>query len=141
LRVGLARLGQQRLHVNGRKAVLLEVDDIHFLRRVLQDLVGGHVGAQVGLTRGDERGIVVAGPIDGPRSKTGHQADQSVLAPDARRPAELVVAERDARPGWQEVPARTLPHDFLDQDPISSWTSSRPRSARYSVGSGPKTDA
>ncbi len=45
-----------------------------------------------------------------------------------------------ANVGSQYFPTREPTTSWI-MTPISSWTSRRPRSARYSIGSGPKIEA
>ncbi len=75
---------------------VLQVDDVDLARGVAHDLVGGDVDPQPGLAGRDEHRVVVAHAVHGAGAEAGHEAHQAVLAPDARRPAELVVAERHA---------------------------------------------
>jgi hypothetical protein len=113
----LAVVPDQVVDPHGREGVLVQVQDVHHLRRVTQDLVRRDVHSQLGLSRGHEDGVVVGHPVDRPRAQAGHHADQAVLAADPARPAELVVAEGHAAVGGEEVAAHRPPHHLLDHDP------------------------
>ncbi len=78
---------------------------------------GRDLGAQPGLARREQDGVVVAQAVDGARAEAGHEAHQAVFAADPRRPAELVVAERHAAERRQVVAAHLRAHHFLDHDP------------------------
>ena len=124
------------------EAPRLHVDDVELSRRVADHLVRRDVDPQPGLARRDQHRVVVAQAVDGARPEAGHETHETVLALDPRRPAELVVGERDAGERRQEVLADArLPTTSWIMMPISSWRSRRPRSARYSIGSGPKIEA
>ena len=115
-RVFAAALPQQGGDLLGLEGAGLQVDDVDALGRVAHRLLGGDVHAQVGDARGDQDRIVVADAVHGARAQPGHEARQPVLALDPRRPAELVVAERDAREGREEVVAHALADHLLDHD-------------------------
>ena len=73
----------------------VEIDDVDHLRRIAEDFVRCLVHPQSRLAGGEEHGKIVGHPVHGPRPQPGDDPNQSVLAPDPRRPPELVVAERD----------------------------------------------
>ena len=108
---------EQLRRVDRLEALRLDVDDVDLARGVAQDLVLGDVDAQPRLAGGDENRVVVADAVDGARAEARHQAHEPVVALDARRPAELVVAERDAGVRRQEVGADARAHHLLDHDP------------------------
>ncbi len=87
-----------------------------FLGAVALRLVGSLVQPQTGLTGRHQHRIVVRKPVHRPSSEAGNDPQKAVLATDARRPAELVVAEADACEGGKKVWPYPLPHHLLDQD-------------------------
>ena len=112
-----SRLAKERFHLHRLEPSRLEVDDVGAARRVADDLVGRHVHAQPRLAGGDEDRVVVADPVDGARPEPRNEPDEAVLAPDPRRPAELVVREGDAGERREKVPPDARADDLLDHDP------------------------
>ncbi len=98
------------------EAVRVEIDEVHPFRRVAQLLLGRDLRPQARLPRREEHGVVVAQAVDGARAQARHDAHEAVLAVDARRPAELVEAERHAAKRRQEVAADLRADHFLDHD-------------------------
>ena len=86
-----------------RRQFGLEVDDVNPLGRILQDLLDRHVDPQIRLPGRDQHRIVVGDAIDGAGAQARYEPEQAVLALDARRPAELVLAEGHPGAGRQEV--------------------------------------
>ncbi len=113
----LAPGGEEGGHVDGLEAPGLEIDHVQLLRRVVHGLVAGLIHPQARLARGHQHGIVVAEAIDRPRPQPWDEPQQAVLAPDAGRPAQLVVAEGHAREDRQEVGADPAAHHLLDEHP------------------------
>ena len=61
--------------------------------------------------------VVVGEPIHRAGAEARDETEEPVLAPDARRPPELVPAEGDAGEEREEVGADPLSDDLLDHDP------------------------
>ena len=71
---------------------------------------------QAGLSGSKQYRIVVAQAINRPCPETGNDADQSVFAMNARRPAEFVITEGNARIGRQIVFSDAAADHFLNHD-------------------------
>ena len=111
-----ADLAQELPRLHRLEGVRLEVDHVDPLRRVLERLVHGDVGAQPRLPGGDQHRIVVRHAVHGARAEPRDEPDQPVAALDPGRPAELVVVERHAGAGRHPVLADPLADDLLHED-------------------------
>ena len=74
------------------------------------------IGAKVGLAGRDQHRIVIHHTVHRASSQAGNQAEQSISAIDAGRPAKFIIAERHAGTRWKKVLADLLAHDLLDHD-------------------------
>jgi len=79
----------------------------------MNDLFRHHIDSDAGLAGADQDGIIGAHAVDGSRPQAGHEAKDAVLSPDARRPAEFVVAEGDAGERREKEPADAPADDAL----------------------------
>ncbi len=107
---------QQIGHGHRFETFRFQVDNIHHGGRIMTYFIGADVHPERGLPRRNEHRVIVAHPVNGARAESRHKANEAVLTPEPRRPAELIVAEGDARKCREKVAPHSGADNLLDHD-------------------------